>query len=144
MSLPLSLLICLSVFQLCLGCKPVEEVIKKQKAHLLGGWFEKHPESGDVQEAAQYAVEMFNKDSKEKVLFKLVSVNSAKSQVTNRINFEIDAILGSTNCPKEGNLDLKGCILDNKQLKCQFFVTSNPFNDKYELNSKICDNVEKG
>ncbi|XP_043952346.1 uncharacterized protein LOC122819585 isoform X3 [Gambusia affinis] len=137
MSLPLSLLICLLVFQLCLGAQPEKRHVRER------GWSEKRTESKNVQKAAQYAVEMFNKDSKEKVLFKLVSVNSAKSQVTNRINFKIIAILGSTNCPKGGNLDLKGCILDNKQLKCQFVMTSDTHNRKYEVNKTKCHKVAK-
>ncbi|XP_032425654.1 cystatin-like isoform X1 [Xiphophorus hellerii] len=143
MSLPLSLLICLSVFQLCLGAPPVEEVITEKKVHLLGAWTERLPESKDVQKAAQYAVEMFNKNSKDEMLFKLVSITSAKSQVTNRINFKIDAVLGRTKCPTMENLDLKSCILDEEQLQCQFVVTLDPGNEEHELKTKKCHKVAK-
>ncbi|XP_032425656.1 cystatin-like [Xiphophorus hellerii] len=137
MSLPLSLLICLSVFQLCLGVQPEKRHIKEQ------GWTEKRPESKDVQKAAQYAVEMFNKKAKNKVFFKLISITSAKSQVTKRINFKIIAILRSTICPKMKNLDLRNCILGKEQLKCQFVVTLDPGNSKYYLKSKKCHKVAK-
>ncbi|XP_027881928.1 cystatin-like isoform X1 [Xiphophorus couchianus] len=135
MSLPLSLLICLSVFQLCLGAPPEKRHIKEQ------GWTEKRPESKDVQKAAQYAVEMFNKKAKNKVFFKLISITSAKSKVTNRINFKIDAVLGGTKCPMMENLDLKSCILDEEQLQCQFVVTLDPGNEEHELKTKKCHKV---
>ncbi|XP_054896701.1 T-kininogen 2 [Poeciliopsis prolifica] len=143
MSLPLSLLICLSVFQLCLGTSPVEKIITAEKVNLLGSWHEKSPESKDVQRAAHHAVETFNKNSKYQMLFKLVSIQSAKSQVTNMINFKIIALLGKTKCPKTKNHDLKSCILDKGQLKCHLVVTLEPGSEKYDLKTNKCHKVVK-
>ncbi|KAM4720597.1 cystatin-8 isoform 1-T2 [Anableps anableps] len=143
MSLPLSLLICLSVFQLCVGDQPVEEIITTRNVALLGGWTVKHPESEDVQKATRYAVEVFNKKSKAKKMFKLVSVNSAKFQVTAVLNFQIDTVLGKTKCSKSENHDLESCILDKKKLKCHFTVTVNPRNNEYNLQSKSCNKIGK-
>uniref|UniRef100_A0A3B3WML8 Cystatin domain-containing protein n=1 Tax=Poecilia mexicana TaxID=48701 RepID=A0A3B3WML8_9TELE len=111
-----------------------------KKAHVLGGWSDRQPESEEVQKAAQYAVEMYNKIPRKKKLFKLVSVHSAQSQVTNMINYKINTILGKTKCLKTQNIDIKSCDLDKE---CQFFVTFYPQNDKHELNKKTCNRIKQ-
>uniref|UniRef100_A0A8C6UXZ0 Si:busm1-57f23.1 n=1 Tax=Neogobius melanostomus TaxID=47308 RepID=A0A8C6UXZ0_9GOBI len=143
MSAPLSVLITLSVVLLCLGEKPVEDVIKPRKATLLGGWFESRPDSKEAQDAIQYSIKMYNSHSKSKRLFRLDSITAVQSQVTNVINFKINAILGKTKCSKAENHDLEHCELEKKRMDCQFVVAFNHSNKKHEMKSRKCTKLVK-
>nr|XP_057920831.1 cystatin-F [Doryrhamphus excisus] len=138
MNVPRSVLLCLAVVGLCLGDEPVEEVIVARKVPVLGGWFESNAESQEVQAAAKHAVDTFNTYSKAKRLFKLASITSAQTQVTNGLNYRINAVLGKTKCLKAKNHDLSNCNPEKKTLKCHFEVMFNPSGNKYEMQSQKC------
>lgn len=142
MSLPLSLLLSVSMALLCFGEQHVEEIITARKV-TFGGWHERSPDSKDVQEAALYALKMFNSHSKGNKLFKIEAFNTAHSQLTNIINFKIDAILRKTKCSKAENHDLEHCDLLKKKLGCQFVVTFDPRNNRHVLKSRSCKKLGK-
>ncbi|XP_004074921.1 cystatin-F isoform X2 [Oryzias latipes] len=138
MSLPFSVLVCLSVVQLCVGYHDVEEVIQAEKSYMLGGWVEINPESADVQDAAQHVVRTINSKAKYKKMFKLILVSSAKRQVTNAINFKVDMVLGRTKCLNSGNHDLNNCTLTKRQLQCNSDVLFNPSDSRHHVQNYKC------
>ncbi|KAJ8260939.1 hypothetical protein COCON_G00166620 [Conger conger] len=112
-----------------------EELIVPKHSHPSGGSFHMNPEGSEVLEAARKAVEEFNKRSSSKKYFRLLNVTSAEAQVTNLINYKIDAVIVKTKCLKSEEADIETCILGKKQKQrtCRFEVTFNPQNDTYEL-----------
>ncbi|KAG5834839.1 cystatin-SN-like [Anguilla anguilla] len=123
------------------GDQPVEEELTTpRRVQPLGGSFTLHPQSAEVQGVAKKAVEDFNRSSKSKKYFRLLNVTSAEYQVTNVINYKIDAVIGKTKCPRSEDPDLESCVLGKKmrQRKCKFEVTFNPRNDKYDFFHSSC------
>ncbi|XP_051766749.1 cystatin [Ctenopharyngodon idella] len=134
----------LSVFHFSSADQPLEEtIVVARNVDLLGGWTDANPEREDVQEAAKEAVESFNTKSKAKKYFKLINIISARTQVTNMINYKIEATIGKTKCrkSKDANIEganIEGCGMARKQLACKFEVTLNPRNDDHEVQKVFC------
>ncbi|XP_016429171.1 L-cystatin-like [Sinocyclocheilus rhinocerous] len=129
----------LSVFHFSSADQPLEEeVIVARNVELLGGWTLASPEREDVREAAKEAVELFNSKSKAKKYFKLVNVTSASTQVTNKINYKIEATLGKTKCRKSEDTDIEACGMTKRQLACKFEVTLDLMIDEHEVQKMSC------
>uniref|UniRef100_A0A9J8D9E0 Si:busm1-57f23.1 n=1 Tax=Cyprinus carpio carpio TaxID=630221 RepID=A0A9J8D9E0_CYPCA len=105
---------------------------------LLGGWTLANPKREDVQEAAKEAVEVFNKKSRAKRYFKLINVTSASTQVTNKINYKIEATIGKTKCRKSEDNDIQACGMAKRQLTCKIEVTLDPKTDDHEVQKISC------
>uniref|UniRef100_A0A671PI68 Si:busm1-57f23.1 n=1 Tax=Sinocyclocheilus anshuiensis TaxID=1608454 RepID=A0A671PI68_9TELE len=129
----------LSVFHFSSADQPLEEtIIVARNVELLGGWTLANPEREDVQDAAKEGVEVFNTKSKAKKYFKLINVTSASTQVTNKINYKIEATIGKTKCYKSENTDIQACGMAKKQLTCKFEVTLDPMTDDHEVQKMSC------
>lgn len=113
-------------------------MIVSRKIQPLGGWTEVSPEREDIKEVAKKAVEEFNTKSKAKKYFKLINIRSAGTQVTNTINYKIEATMGKTKCPKSENVDIESCVMAKKQLACRFDVTLDPRNGQHVVEIKAC------
>ncbi|KAI2660095.1 L-cystatin [Labeo rohita] len=129
----------LSVFHFSSADQPLEEaIIVPRNVELLGGWSLANPEREDVQEAAKEAVEAFNLKSKAKKYFKLINVTSASTQVTNKINYKIEATIGKTKCRKSEDTVIEACGMAKKQLACKFEVALDPVTDDHEVHKMVC------
>ncbi|XP_076020004.1 uncharacterized protein LOC143011148 [Genypterus blacodes] len=128
-------LMCLSVVQLYAE----EAKIVKHKTNLLGDWSSKSSELKSVTAEADHAVRLFNtKYHSGKKAFKLVTITSAKVQVTNTINYKIVMVLGKTRCLKSENHALKTCELEKKRLTCIYRVEINPRTDERQEQRLSC------
>ncbi|TRY54400.1 hypothetical protein DNTS_023680 [Danionella cerebrum] len=135
----LLLLSFLSVLHLSTADQPLEEtVVVARKVEMLGGWTNANPEREDIQEAAKEAVEHFNSKSRAKKYFKLIDITSARTQITNKINYKIEAIIGKTKCRKSKDANMDACLLAKKQLACKFDVTLDPVKDDHKVQQISC------
>uniref|UniRef100_A0A8C9TDM6 Si:busm1-57f23.1 n=1 Tax=Scleropages formosus TaxID=113540 RepID=A0A8C9TDM6_SCLFO len=134
------LLLCLlSAAPLSRSQQPEEEaLIQAEYVQPLGGWVAMNPQSPEVQEAAEMAVQVFNSRSKAKKLFRLHHVTSVSKQVTNVISYKIDARIGKTKCMKSEANDTESCAFGKKYHLCKFEVTLDPRHDIRKVISSEC------
>ncbi|KAG7266257.1 hypothetical protein CRUP_008596 [Coryphaenoides rupestris] len=79
--------------------------------------------------------------SKAKKTFRLVSITSAQSQVTNVINFKLEAILGKTVCLKSDANDMEKCNLGKKRLGCRFEVRFDVRKQIHKMERSSCKKI---
>ncbi|KAG5201518.1 hypothetical protein JEQ12_004281 [Ovis aries] len=68
--------------------------------------------SGNMKQCLWFAMQEYNKDSRDKFLFQVVKVWQVQMQVTDRLEYFIDAEISRTNCRKLPNGN-KNCVVKN-------------------------------
>ncbi|XP_002740393.1 cystatin-like [Saccoglossus kowalevskii] len=104
-----------------------------------------------VQDAAEFAVDEWNKMSNAMYLSQLVEVLSAKQQVVHGYNYIMTIEIGPTTCRNEPDIDVTQCKLDKTQQHSICEVTVNVLQDKPEneptmtfaQRKPMCTTVEK-
>ncbi|XP_063297887.1 cystatin-like [Pelobates fuscus] len=118
-------------------------VISCSDVPMPGGTINISPDRPDVLKAANFAINEFNKKSKDDYLCKLIKVISAQSQVVEGINYFLEVQIGRTQCKNDANSDVQSCNLfqDSKLSQvsvCRFQVWDIPWLNKETLTSYSC------
>uniref|UniRef100_A0A8C5MNK6 Cystatin domain-containing protein n=1 Tax=Leptobrachium leishanense TaxID=445787 RepID=A0A8C5MNK6_9ANUR len=106
---------------------------------MAGGAININPDRADVMNAANFAMQEFNQNSKSVFLFKLLKVLSAQSQVVEGINYFLDVEIGRTQCRKGSPSNAQSCNSEVAQISvCKFQVWDIPWLNKKTLVSYSC------
>ncbi|XP_053565274.1 cystatin [Bombina bombina] len=111
---------------------------------LPGGPMNANPDDPSIQKASIFAVNEFNKNSKDDYLCKLIKVMSAQSQVVAGVRYILEVEIGRTQCTKDTTDDPQTCTLAQdsgltKMLKCQFVVVEVSWLNQETLESYSCN-----
>uniref|UniRef100_A0A8C6EDU2 Cystatin 8 n=1 Tax=Moschus moschiferus TaxID=68415 RepID=A0A8C6EDU2_MOSMO len=98
--------------------------------------------SGNVKQCLWFAMQEYNKYSKDKFLFQVVKVQQVQMQVTDRLEYFIDAEISRTNCRKLPNGN-ENCVVKNtskleKRQMCTFWVGALPWHGYFTVMKKQC------
>ncbi|XDA82268.1 hypothetical protein R6Z07F_012190 [Ovis aries] len=101
--------------------------------------------SGNMKQCLWFAMQEYNKDSRDKFLFQVVKVWQVQMQVTDRLEYFIDAEISRTNCRKLPNGN-KNCVVKNtskleKRKMCTFWVGALPWHGYFTVMKKQCVDV---
>ncbi|XDB56384.1 hypothetical protein ABFV05_010000 [Capra hircus] len=101
--------------------------------------------SGNMKQCLWFAMQEYNKDSRDKFFFQVVKVWQVQMQVTDRLEYFIDAEISRTNCRKLPNGN-KNCVVKNtskleKRQMCTFWVGALPWQGYFTVMKKQCVDV---
>ncbi|XP_040103255.1 cystatin-8 [Oryx dammah] len=101
--------------------------------------------SSNMKQCLWFAMQEYNKDSRDKFFFKVVKVWQVQMQVTDRLEYFIDAEISRTNCRKLPNGN-KNCVVKNtskleKRQMCTFWVGALPWYGYFTMMKKQCVDV---
>ncbi|XP_060981644.1 cystatin-8 [Dama dama] len=98
--------------------------------------------SSNVKQCLWFAMQEYNKDSKDKFLFQVVKVWRVQMQITDCLEYFIDAEIARTNCRKLPNGN-ENCVVKNtskpeKRQMCTFWVGAVPWHGYFTVMKKQC------
>ncbi|MBN3309270.1 CYT2 protein, partial [Amia calva] len=122
------------------SCTAPVHVPVLENAQLDGGIQDVSPLSLAVQKAAQFAVDQYNKDSKDQFAFKMLKIVSAREQVVAGMKYYLEMEMGQTQCKKGASADVQSCPLSSSDQTylCHFEVLSVPWTQLTQLLKSSC------
>ncbi|XP_075452400.1 cystatin-like [Ascaphus truei] len=102
-----------------------------------------NPNLPEVKKAASFAVNAYNKESKDEYLYKVLKIISAQAQVVAGINYILVVEIGRTQCKKGATNSAESCALIQssnlaKKFLCRFEVYEVPWLNKETLVEHSC------
>ncbi|XP_022349490.1 cystatin-8 [Enhydra lutris kenyoni] len=98
--------------------------------------------NANVKQCLWFAMQEYNKESEDKYLFQVVKTVQVQLQITDRLEYFIDVIIGRSNCRKFSNSTENCSIQENSKLEkkvmCSFLVGALPWNGEFMVMKKQC------
>ncbi|XP_037349658.1 cystatin-8 [Talpa occidentalis] len=98
--------------------------------------------NANVKQCLWFAMQEYNKESKDKYLFQVVKIIQAQLQVTDRLEYFIDVEIARSNCKKPLNNNENCAVQENSKLEkrtfCNFLVGALPWNGDFTVMKKHC------
>ncbi|XP_047626149.1 cystatin-8 [Phacochoerus africanus] len=97
---------------------------------------------GNVKQCLWFAMREYNKESEDKYIFRVVKVVQVQLQVTDLLEYLIDAEIARTNCRKLPNSN-ENCVVKEtskleKRQMCNFLVGTLPWKGKFVMMKQRC------
>ncbi|XP_004686980.1 PREDICTED: cystatin-8 [Condylura cristata] len=98
--------------------------------------------NANVKQCLWFAMQEYNKDSKDKYLFQVVKIAQAQLQVTDRLEYFIDVEIARSTCKKHLENHEICVVQENSKLEkrafCNFLVGALPWNGEFIVMKKRC------
>uniref|UniRef100_A0A8C3YM97 Cystatin 8 n=1 Tax=Catagonus wagneri TaxID=51154 RepID=A0A8C3YM97_9CETA len=98
--------------------------------------------NGNVKQCLWFAMREYNKESEDKFIFQAVKVVQVRLQVTDLLEYLIDAEIARTDCRKHPNSNENCVVKENSKLEkrqmCNFLVGRLPWKGKFIMMKQRC------
>ncbi|XP_062058491.1 cystatin-8 [Lepus europaeus] len=101
--------------------------------------------NANVRQSLWFAMQEYNKHSEDKHVFLVTKILQAQLQITDRLEYLIDAEIARSTCRKPVSED-EGCMIEKnaklgKKLYCNFWVRTLPWNGEFTVIEEHCKDV---